>query len=72
MPRVGPTKRRDLIGYLRALGYDGPHSGGSHEFMLKGKQHVQLPNPHGADVSVGFLRQLLKEAGIERDVRERL
>lgn len=40
--------------------------------MLKGKQHVQLPNPHGADVSVGFLRQLLKEAGIERDVWERL
>ncbi len=24
MPRLGPTKHRDLIAYLRQLGFDGP------------------------------------------------
>ena len=33
MPAFGPIKRRDLIGYLRQLGFDGPYSGKKHQFM---------------------------------------
>ena len=37
MPRFGPVKRRDLIGYLNTgLGLSGPFSGGKHQFMIKG------------------------------------
>jgi len=36
MPRLGPIKRRDLIRYLRQLGFEGPFSGGRHEFMAPG------------------------------------
>ena len=37
MPRFGPIKRRDLIRYLRRLGFEGPYSGGKHQFMSKGE-----------------------------------
>jgi len=36
MPPFGPVKRRDLIRNLRELGFEGPYSGGRHEFMVKG------------------------------------
>jgi hypothetical protein len=35
MPRFGPIKRRELIHYLRALDFEGPYSGGKHQFMIK-------------------------------------
>ena len=36
MPALAPIKRNDLIYYLRRLGFDGPYSGGNHQFMRKG------------------------------------
>lgn len=36
MPTFGPIRRKDLIHYLHQLGFDGPYSGGKHQFMLKG------------------------------------
>jgi hypothetical protein len=32
--------RRALIARLRELGFDGPYTGGKHEFMVKGLQSV--------------------------------
>ena len=37
MPPLGPIKRKDLIHYLRELGFDGPYAGGKHQYMLKGE-----------------------------------
>ncbi len=66
MPQSGPTKRRDLIKYLRALGFDGPYtSGGRHaEYMERGTTRVPLPNVHEGDISVGLLKRILRVAGI--------
>ena len=36
MPRLGPVKRRDLITYLRQLGFSDPQPGGNHEYMKRG------------------------------------
>jgi len=36
MPKAGPIKHRDLIRYLRKLGWEGPYAGGKHEYMVKG------------------------------------
>lgn len=36
MPALGPIKRRDLIKYLRQLGFDGPFVGRKHQVMTKG------------------------------------
>ena len=36
MPPWGPVPCRKLIQGLRALGFDGPFSGGRHQFMVRG------------------------------------
>ena len=36
MPPLGPVKRKDLIWHLGQLGFEGPYSGGKHQFMVKG------------------------------------
>jgi predicted RNA binding protein YcfA (HicA-like mRNA interferase family) len=52
MPSLGPIKRRDLIRSMRELGFEGPFSGGNHEYMEKGKRRVPIPNPHQGDLTL--------------------
>jgi len=62
---MGPVSRRELIARLRALGFDGPYSGGRHSFVRKGSLKVRVPNPHeGGEIGVGLLREILRQAGV--------
>ena len=72
MPRFGPVKRKDLIGYLKLLGFSGPYSGGKHQFMIKEKLTLTLPNPHQSDIGREFLNRILKQANIPKEQWERL
>lgn len=72
MPKLSPIKRKDLIYYFRQLGFDGPYSGGNHQFMIKETLKVRVPNPHQGDISQGLLVRILKQAGIEKEVWEEL
>ncbi len=72
MPAFGPIKRKDLLHYLRQLGFEGPYSGGRHQFVVKGQLRLFVPNPHEGDISRSLLARLLREAGIERDEWENL
>jgi len=72
MPRFGPISRRDLIRYLRQLGFTGPYSGGRHQFMLKDNLTLRIPNPHQSDIGRELLARLLRQAGIEKDEWENL
>jgi len=72
MPRLGPTRRTDLIQYLGRLGFDGPFSGGKHQIMRKGDITVRIPNPHRGDLSANFVARLLRQAGVSRQEWERL
>ena len=67
MPRWGPVPRRELIRGLRALGFDGPYSGGRHQFMVRAEVVVTIPNPHGGDIGVGLLSRILRQAGVSRE-----
>ena len=66
MPK--PVSRRELIRKLRALGLEGPISGGRHRFMKKGSFKVRIPNPHHTG-SIGWplLREILRQADITSD-----
>ncbi len=46
MPHLGPIKRKDLVYYLKQVGFEGPYSGGKHQFMLKENLSITIPNPH--------------------------
>ena len=50
MPTFGPIKRRELLRCLRSLGFEGPFSGGKHQFMVRGDVTVRVPNPHQGDI----------------------
>lgn len=68
MPPWGPTSRATLVRTLRTLGFQGPFSGGKHQFMSKNNLRVRIPNPHETDIGPNLLRMILKEAGVS--VRE--
>jgi len=67
MPPLGPIRRRELIRVLRTLGFDGPFSGGRHEFMLREQRTVVIPNPHRSDIGRELLLRILKQAGISKE-----
>lgn len=72
MPKFAPIKRKDLIHYLRQLGFEGLVAGGNHQYMLKGNLKVFIPNPHKGDISKDFLSRILKQAGVDKKVWEDL
>jgi len=60
--------RKELIRKFKALGYSGPFSGGRHQFMIKGKKKIRIPNPHGSgDIDISLVREILRQAGIRKE-----
>ena len=72
MPPFGPVSRRDLVRYLRQLGFEGPYPSGRHQIMVRGDLTLPLPNPHEGDIGRSLLARLLRRAGIDRDEWEAL
>jgi predicted RNA binding protein YcfA (HicA-like mRNA interferase family) len=72
MPKLAPIKRKDLIKYFRQLGFDGPESGGNHQYMKKHLLKAHIPNPHQGEINKGLLSRILKQAGIEKGSWENL
>ncbi len=67
MPRLTTISRRDLIRRFRQLGFEGPYTGGRHEFMLREQRRLTLPNPHRREVSADLLARLLRQADVTRE-----
>ena len=72
MPAFGPVSRKDLVRCLMKMGFEGPYSGGQHQFMLKGNVTLTIPNPHKRDIGRELLSRILRQAGISRKEWERL
>jgi hypothetical protein len=72
MPPIGPIKRKDLVHFLRQVGFDGPFSGGKHQFTQRGTTIVHIPNPHQADIGTSLLVRILKQASVSRETWEKL
>lgn len=72
MPKLGPISRSQLIRNLRFFGFEGPYSGGNHQYMIRGEQKLRIPNPHKSDISRPLLTELLIQAGITREEWEDL
>ncbi len=72
MPAFKPTKRSDLIYYLRKIGFVGPESGGKHQYLLKGNLKLVIPNPHESDIGIALLSRLLKQVDVSRQEWENL
>jgi predicted RNA binding protein YcfA (HicA-like mRNA interferase family) len=57
---------------LRKLGFEGPFSGGKHQFMIRGTLRLTIPNPHRQEISSGLLLRILKQADIQKTDWEKL
>jgi predicted RNA binding protein YcfA (HicA-like mRNA interferase family) len=65
MPK--PIPRRELLRRFKALGWEGPYSGGKHSFMCKENLKVRVPNPHGSDIDWSLTKRILLQAGISTE-----
>jgi predicted RNA binding protein YcfA (HicA-like mRNA interferase family) len=72
MPSFGPIKRVDLIRALRRTGFEGPFTGGKHQFMVRGELRLVIPNPHSGEIGRDLLIRLLRQANISREEWEQL
>jgi hypothetical protein len=44
MPALNPVSRRELVGKLKHLGFEGPFAGGKHQWMRRGTFRLTIPN----------------------------
>ncbi len=61
-----------MIRHLKQFGFEGPYSGGKHQFMVKGDVTLRIPNPHQTDIGRELLTRILRQAGITKEEWERL
>ncbi|MBO1223339.1 MAG: type II toxin-antitoxin system HicA family toxin [Candidatus Scalindua sediminis] len=60
--------RKELIRKFRALGYSGPFSGSKHQFMIKGRKKIRIPNPHRSkDIHISLVKEILRQASIRNN-----
>ena len=59
-----PIHRRILIKKLKLLDFEGPYSGGKHQFMIKNNFKLSIPNPHNKDIGIVLLSKIIKELNI--------
>jgi predicted RNA binding protein YcfA (HicA-like mRNA interferase family) len=67
MPKLPPLSHAQLVAGLRRHGFEGPHAGGKHLFMIKGEMRLTIPNPHSQDIAPALLTRILRQAGISRE-----
>jgi predicted RNA binding protein YcfA (HicA-like mRNA interferase family) len=72
MPPFKSIKRTELIRALKKGGFEGPYSGGKHEFVVKGGLRLVLPNPHQGEIGKDLLARILRQAGLTRKEWEKL
>ncbi len=72
MPPLGPIGRKDLIFYLKQLGFEGPFAGRKHQFMIRAGRRLTIPNPHRGEIGFGLLTRILRQAGIDKSEWEKL
>ena len=68
MREINPISRKKLISKLEAYGFDGPFRATKHQYMIKGKHKIFIPNPHGGkDIGIPLLKKIIRQIGITPD-----
>jgi len=67
MSELNPISRKQLIRSLKKFGFDGPYSGGKHQYMIKDNLRLTIPNTHQKDISPSLLARILRQAKITKE-----
>lgn len=71
MPKLKPISWKEFVRRMRKLGFEGPYFGGKHPKMQRGKLTLIIPNKHEKEISPGFLKRLLRQAGVTAEEWEK-
>ena len=67
MPKIKPISRKELISKLKSLNFEGPFIATKHQYMIKGKHKLFIPNPHGGkDIGIPLLKKIVRQIGISQ------
>lgn len=66
MSKLTPLKPEEVMRKLRRLGFVGPYGGRKHARMIHPQRKKVIPVPihKGRDVSVGLIREIIREVNI--------
>jgi len=70
MPKNIPWRK--LVQNFRKLGFEGPYSGGKHQFMKKDSLEVHIPSKHKGNISAGLINEILHQVGIDKKEWDKL
>lgn len=65
MPKIGSIKQKELIKYIKKLGFKNMNMGSKHRAYSDGQYTVYIPNPHHKDIERGLLKSILKQGNID-------
>jgi len=67
MAEINPISRKKLIAKLKVLGFEGPFRATKHQYMIKGRHKIFIPNPHGGkDIGIPLLKKIINQLGIKQ------
>lgn len=69
---VRSISRRKLIQRLHKLGFNGPHPGGRHLYLVKSTLKIRIPNPHQKDISKSLVIKIIHQAEISVEEWDKL
>ena len=58
---------RKLVQNFQKLGFEGPYSGGKHQFMKRGSLKVHIPSKHKGDINPALINEILRQSGIDKE-----
>ena len=68
MPKINLISRKELMAKLKALGFEGPFRATKHQYMIKGKHKIFIPNPRGGkDIGIPLLKKIIGQIGISQN-----
>ena len=68
MTDIKPISRNELISKLKSFGFKGPFRATRHQYMIKGKHKIFIPNPHGGkDIGIPLLKKIIRQIRITQD-----
>lgn len=59
-----PISRKELVRKLKRVGFSGPFSGAKHQYMLRDKLKIFIPNPHGNDIGLKIIKRIIVDINI--------
>lgn len=65
---MSPISRKELIRRLRKLGFEGPFTGGKHDYMHRASDHLRLAVPRddakNREIGTELQKRIIREIGV--------